>query len=147
MLSGHVMLLTPIVTILALLLYLYMGLQVGGMRGKHKIDAPAMTGHPEFECAVRVQTNTLEHLPIFLTCLWMATLYFSPAVPSVAWLPAALGLVWIVGRYLYMTGYMSAPGKRSTGFMISAVALITLIVLSVAGIVMVWMATNPAPAV
>jgi glutathione S-transferase len=122
-----------------------MGIQVGGMRGKHKIDAPAMTGHPEFERAARVQMNTLEALPVFLPGLWLATLYFSPAVPSVAWLPAALGLLWVVGRYLYMTGYMTAADKRSTGFLISTLAQIVLLLLAVAGIVMAWMATNPTP--
>ena len=35
------------------------------------IDAPAMTGHPEFERAVRAHANTLEWLPIFLPSLWL----------------------------------------------------------------------------
>ena len=35
-----------------------------------------MTGHPEFERAVRVQMNTIEQFVIFLPLLWLATIYF-----------------------------------------------------------------------
>jgi glutathione S-transferase len=59
-----------------------------------------------------------------------------------AWLPPLLGLVWIVGRALYMTGYMAAPEKRETGFMTAAVALLALLILSIVGIVQSWMALN-----
>jgi hypothetical protein len=35
---------------------------------------------------------------------------------------ALLGLIWIVGRYLYMQGYMKDPKNRSTGFLIQMAA-------------------------
>lgn len=130
--------LAAIVTILAIILYTAMGWQVGAMRAKHKIDAPATTGHPEFERAYRVQMNTLEAMPVFLPGLWLASLYFSGKVPGAWWVPALCGLLWIVGRYLYMRGYMAAAGKRSTGFTVSALAQIALLLLAVAGIVMSW---------
>ena len=145
MFAAHIPLLTPIVTILAIILYMYTAIGAGGMRSKHKIMAPAITGHPEFERAYRVQMNTLESLPVFLVGLWLATVLFSPSVPSVAWLPAALGFLWIIGRFVYMRAYMADPGKRSTGFGIAALAQIVLLVLAVVGIVMAWIATNPTP--
>ena len=135
-------LLTAVVTILAILVYFYMGIRVGQMRGKHNVKAPAMTGHSEFECAVRVHYNTLEAMVVFLPLLWLATFYFTPAFSMLAWLPAALGLVWVIGRVLYMTGYMADPEKRSLGFLISAVAQLALLVLAVIGIVKVWMAIS-----
>ena len=131
-------LLTAIVTILAILFYFYTGWNVGRMRGKHSIKAPATTGHPEFECAYRVQMNTLEHFVIFLPLLWLATTYFR----TWGWLPAVLGLVWIIGRILYMSGYMAAPEKRETGFFIAAIALLALLVLSMVGIVQSWAAVS-----
>lgn len=133
---------TAIVTILAILFYFWTGLRVGAMRSKHKIDAPAMTGDPEFERSVRVQANTLEWMPIFLPLLWLATVYFSPAmsIAYLAWLPPALGVVWIVGRVVYMTGYMAAAGKRSNGFLIAFVAAIGLLICAIVGIVMHGMA-------
>lgn len=135
-------LLASIVTILAIILYMIMGGRVGAMRGKHKIEAPAVTGHPEFERAYRVQMNTLEAMPIFLPALWLATAFFSTRVPSVWWLPAVLGVLWIVGRYLYMQSYFADPSKRGTGFGVSALAQIVLLLLAIAGIVMSWPGTT-----
>ena len=127
-------LLTALVSLLAIALYFYMGINVGQMRIKHHVKAPATTGAPEFERAFRVQMNTLEHLPVFLPLLWLATVYFR----SAPWAPAAAGLVWIVGRVLYMTGYMAAPEKREAGFVTAAVAELALFLLTVAGIVENW---------
>jgi len=125
---------TAAVTILALILYIYMGLRVGQARGKYKIDAPAMTGHPDFERHVRIHLNTLEFMVTFLPALWLAALYFG------GWIPPALGLVWVIGRIVYMVGYSAAANKRSAGFGIQALATIILIVLAIAGIVQAFMA-------
>jgi glutathione S-transferase len=130
--------LAAIVTILTIILYTMTGFRVASMRGKHKIDAPAVTGNPEFERAYRVQLNTLEAMPIFLPSLWLATIYFSLRFPIVWWIPAALGLLWIVGRYMYMEGYIAAANKRSNGFLISALAQYSLMLLALVGIVMSW---------
>jgi uncharacterized membrane protein YecN with MAPEG domain len=111
-----------------------MGIRVGQGRGKFKIDAPAMTGHPEFERAVRVHLNTMEAIVVFLPALWLAALYFG------GWIPAVLGLVWVIGRIVYMLGYTADPKKRSAGFGIQALATILLIVLAIVGIVQASMA-------
>jgi glutathione S-transferase len=133
-LASHATLLSAIVTILALLFYFYTSLRVGSARSKYKIEAPAITGDPNFERVYRVQVNTLEHIVIFLPFLWLATIYFR----QVGWLPAALGLVWIFGRFLYMTGYTAEASKRSTGFLIAGVALLALLILDIWGIVVAW---------
>jgi glutathione S-transferase len=130
--------LSALVTILALVLFFYMGFRVGGMRGKHGIKAPAMTGHPEMERAVRVHMNTLEQLVVFLPLLWIATTYFR----ALGWLPALVGLVWIVGRIIYMNAYMADPDKRSAGFGVTALSTLILLVLSLWGIVSGWMAAT-----
>ena len=129
--------LSAIVTILALLFYFYLGFRVGAMRGRHGIKAPAMTGHPEFERAVRVHLNTLEHLVVFLPLLWIATAYFH----LVGWLVPAVGLLWLIGRVVYMQGYMRDPDKRETGFTIAAIAMLALLILAIIGLVMAWRAT------
>ncbi len=112
---------TALVSIVALLLYFYMGLQVARARGKSGIAAPTMTGDPILERAVRVQMNTLEWLPMFLTGLWLFALYWNELVA------AGMGVVWIIGRVLYSTGYMADPGKRSTGFMIQSLGVAVLL--------------------
>ena len=126
------------VTVLALIFVFYTGFNVGSMRSKHKISAPAVVGHPEFECAYRVQVNTLEQFVIFLPLLWLATLYFH----MLPWLPAVFGLVWIIGRIIYMRGYMVAPEKRGRGFGVTILATLGLLILSLIGIVQAWIAVN-----
>ncbi len=133
-------LLSAAVTILSILFVFYTGINVAQMRGKHKIQAPSVTGNPEFERAYRVQVNTLEQFVMFLPLLWLATTYFQ----SLGWLPAVFGLVWIVGRFMYLQGYMEAPEKRSTGFIITSLATAGLLVLSIIGIVQAWMAVTAA---
>jgi glutathione S-transferase len=124
--------LSAIVTILAVLMLFYTSVPVGRARGKHGIQAPAMTGHEDLERAVRVHMNTLEQFAIFIPLLWVATMYFT----LIGWLVPALGLVWIVGRFIYMQAYLADPAKRSTGFTITILASAALLILSVIGVVM-----------
>jgi uncharacterized membrane protein YecN with MAPEG domain len=112
---------TALVTLLSLLLYFWMSFEVGRARGKTGIKAPAMTGDPILERAVRVHYNTLEWLPIYLVSLWLFALVWNDLIA------AALGLVWIIGRLLYATGYMADPAKRSTGFLIQFLASAALL--------------------
>lgn len=109
--------LVAIVSLLALLLYFYMGLRVGQRRYKFGVEAPAVSGHPEFEKAYRIQMNTLEWLPLFLVSLWLF---------AISWgddrIAAGIGLVWIIGRIVYLTGYTRAPEARGPGFGIQALA-------------------------
>ncbi len=113
--------LVAIVTILALLLYVYMGVLVGRARAKYGVLAPAISGDPDFERVFRVQANTLEWLPIFLPSLWLFAYYWNEPVA------AGLGLVWIIGRFQYMLGYSKAAGARSLGFMIQMAATAVLL--------------------
>jgi len=135
---------TAVVTVLALLFYFWAGFNVGRMRGKHGVKPPTMTGPVEFECAVRVQMNTLEWIVIFVPLLWLATIYFSPAMTILylSWLPPVLGVIWIIGRWLYMSGYMQAPEKRETGFVIAALSVIALLICALIGIFMTWSAVS-----
>lgn len=134
MIASPVVLSTAIVTILALIFYFYTGIVVARMRYKHGVKAPAITGPLEFECAMRVQMNTLEHVPIFLPALWLAAIFFSP-FPLVA---PILGIAWIAGRFLYLNGYLKAPEKRGLGFGISAISEMLLLILAFVGVMMAW---------
>ena len=111
---------TALVTCLAILFYFFTSLQVGKARAKFGIKAPATTGNLDFERVFRVQMNTLEWLPFFLPALWLFAIYISDPIAAV------LGLVWIAGRILYMTGYSQAAEKRGRGFGIQAAAAILL---------------------
>jgi uncharacterized membrane protein YecN with MAPEG domain len=120
--------LTALVTLAAVGFYFYTGLAVGAVRAKTGVAAPAMSGHPDFERAFRVQMNTLEWMPIFLPALWLFAIYVSDI-----W-AAALGVVWIIGRVLYAIGYTKAAAKRGPGFGVQALATIVLWIGAGAGI-------------
>jgi len=119
------------VTMAAILFYFWTIYNVGLARRASGISAPAMTGHDQLDRAVRVQTNTLEWMPIFLPLLWLFAVFIPH--PYGAFGASALGVVWILGRYLYMTGYMTDPANRSTGFMIQAMACVVLLVGALGG--------------
>jgi glutathione S-transferase len=120
---------TALVTCLAILFYFYTSFRVGKARSTFNIPAPAMSGNPDFERVFRVQMNTLEWMPIFLPSLWLYAIYVSDPVA------AGLGVVWIAGRILYMTGYSKAANKRGPGFGIQALACGILLLGSLGAIV------------
>jgi glutathione S-transferase len=107
---------TALVTCLAIALYFFTSIQVAKARQAFGVKVPAITGNPDFERVFRVQMNTLEWMPIFLPSLWLFAIYISDPVAAV------IGLVWIAGRILYMTGYSQAAEKRGRGFGIQALA-------------------------
>jgi glutathione S-transferase len=111
---------TALVTCLAILFYVFTTIQVSKARTAFGIEAPTISGNPDFERVFRVQMNTLEWMPIFLPSLWLFAIYVSDPIA------AALGLVWIAGRVLYMTGYSLAATKRGRGFGIQAIAALIL---------------------
>lgn len=117
-----------LVTLLSLVFYLVTGVQVGRGRGRFGVDAPAMTGHPEFERLVRVQANTLEWLVVHLPSLWLFAAYVEPRVA------AGLGVVWIVGRVIYARAYARDPRTRTTGFLVQALATSVLLVGALIGV-------------
>jgi glutathione S-transferase len=112
---------TALVTCLAILFYFLTSASVARARVRYGVKLPAISGHPDFERVFRVQMNTLEWLPIFLPSLWLFAIYVSDRWAGV------VGLVWIVGRIVYMVGYTQAVARRSPGFFIQALACIVLL--------------------
>lgn len=122
--------LAALITSIALIQYMVLGINVGRARVKFNVQPPNTTGNPNFERVLRVQQNTLEHLVPFLAGLWIFSLLVDPKIG------AALGGVWIVGRILYAWGYYQAAEKRGPGFGISVLAQFALIFGSVYGAIM-----------
>jgi uncharacterized membrane protein YecN with MAPEG domain len=106
---------------LALLEYAVFGLLVGRARGKYRVAAPAISGHPVFERYFRVHQNTLEQLMAFVPAMWLFGTYVNPT--WAAW----LGLVFVVGRVVYLVGYVADPAKREAGFALSSLPVAILL--------------------
>jgi len=121
--------LAAIDTLLAVLVTFALGGYVGYSRGKYKIDAPATTGHPQFERAFRAHANTVENLVLILPLLWIATVFYGGQIPF--W----LGLLWVVSRIVYAVGYAQKNTQmRGPGFVLGALALLGLLVLAAIGV-------------
>jgi uncharacterized membrane protein YecN with MAPEG domain len=111
---------TALVTLAALGLTFGLSGLVGMMRQKHGVDAPASTGHPEFERANRVHYNTIEQLVLFLPLLWLATSVIGDTGA------AGIGVIWIVGRLVYARAYQRDPAKRGPGMLVTLFATAVL---------------------
>ena len=107
---------TALVTCLAILVYAYASILVSRARGKFGVKLPAISGNPDFERVFRAHMNTLEWLPMFLPSLWLFAIYIGDTIAAV------LGLIWVIGRILYVIGYAQAVAKRGPGFFIQALA-------------------------
>ncbi len=117
------------VMLLAVAQYLAFGMLVGRARGKYGVQAPATSGDEMFERFYRVQMNTLELLPVLLPSLWLAGKYWTPEWVAVA------GLVYLLGRLLYLKAYITNPPSRGLGFMLSYVPIMALLIAALVGAV------------
>jgi glutathione S-transferase len=103
------------------------------LRGRYKVNAPAMTGLAGFENGQQIFLNTLERLVPFLAALWLCAVSFSVLAAEI------LGVIWIVGRVLYAVSYTRDPGKRAPGFTIAFLATVLLMVGAAVGAVRIWL--------
>jgi uncharacterized MAPEG superfamily protein len=125
-----------LVSLLALLLYFIVTINVGRARAKYGISAPQMSGNPDFERVLRVQQNMLEQLIFFLPALWIFCGYLNPL-----W-GAGLGVLWVVGRALYAWGYYRAANQRGPGFAIASLSSLVLLLGGLVGVVLALVPTQ-----
>ncbi|NNF16347.1 MAG: MAPEG family protein [Gammaproteobacteria bacterium] len=121
---------SAIITSLALFQLVFFAINTGRARGKANIKAPAMTGDPIYERTVRVHMNSLENAVVFIPALWMFNHYWDPRVG------AAVGLIYIAGRFVYMRSYIADPASRGPGFGISFSSEVFLLAGALIGAVM-----------
>lgn len=118
-----------IVTALALIEFLLLGVLVGRARARFGIAAPATSGHPVFERVFRVHANTLEQLMLFVPSMWICAYYWNPV-----W-TAAIGGVFIIGRGVYAMSYIREPKSRAFGFLLTFLPIFVFLVGTLAGAV------------
>lgn len=118
-----------IVIILALVQYFFFGILVGRARMKYNVPAPATSGDPMFERYNRVQQNTQESLLLFLPGIVIFSLYSNPSIA------AGLGIVWIIGRFIYLRAYTKEPESRGLGFALTALPSLVLLIGGLTGAV------------
>jgi len=121
-----------VVTIVILIEYFTFSILVARARMKSGIQPPAVAGNPEFERYFRIHQNTLEQLVVTLPALWIFGYYVH------AWIGAALGLLFVVGRVVYCLGYAESAEKRTKGFIIGQLAQTILLLGALAGPIYTW---------
>ena len=119
---------TSWLTLAVLCMYFWNVMVVGRLRVKLQVKAPVMDGPPEFLRAMRVQANTVEQMAFFFPALWLCAIW-SGDIPA-----ALLGVVWLLGRIMYALAYLQDASKRSTGFLVSTLAAIALLLGAVVGL-------------
>ena len=119
-----------IVAMLAVIEYIVFSMLVGRARGTYGVEAPATSGHEVFDRYFRVQQNTLEQLIVFLPGLWAFGIYISSL-----W-AALIGIIFIIGRIVYLRGYVKDPASRSIGFALSFLPSVILVVGGLIGAVL-----------
>lgn len=102
------------ITMLALLEYTILGIMVGRARLRYGVEAPATTGNPDFERYFRVHENTLEALIVFIPAVWIFSLEVNYHFG------VALGVLFLIARLIYASGYLSAANKRTSGAIATA---------------------------
>jgi len=100
---------------------------VSRARTRYEVPAPACAGNEMFERYFRVQMNTLEQLTVFVPSLMLFAWYVN------AYVAAGLGLVFVIGRFVYFSAYIQDPKRRSVGFGLSAIPNAALLVGSIIG--------------
>ena len=111
-----------IVIVLALMEFVAFGMLVGRARGLYGVKAPAISGHEVFERYFRVHYNTMEALTVFVPSIWLFGLYVDPR-----W-AAGLGAIYLVGRIVYFRSYVADPARRETGFGMSVLPVLVLLI-------------------
>ena len=114
--------LIAIVTGLALLQVFIFAFQVGKARGAHEVNAPAISGNPDFERSFRVHQNTVEQLIIFIPGLWMFGYYVNAEIG------AGIGILFIISRMIYRSAYLGNPKNRGKGFGLGALSMMVLLI-------------------
>jgi hypothetical protein len=71
------------------------------------VQAPATTGHPDFERAFRAHQNTIEATVMFPADLWIASVLRRRRIA--AW----LGWAWLVGSVWYLFAYCSPAASAA----------------------------------
>ena len=115
--------LLAIITVLILIQTLFFGFEVGKARGKYNIKAPAVSGDEMFDRHYRVHQNTIEQIVIFIPSLWLFGYFVHTNIG------AGLGLLFLIGRFIFRSAYLKDPASREIGFIMGflpiAICLLT----------------------
>jgi uncharacterized membrane protein YecN with MAPEG domain len=74
--------------------------------------------------------NTVELMVVLIPALWLAAAYWTPE-----WM-SGLGVVYIVGRFIYFKTYINPQAKRTLGYALSYIPTLLLLLAALVGAVL-----------
>ena len=118
-----------LMVLIALIEYIYFSMMVGKARVDANIEAPAVSGDPHFERVFRVQQNTIEQLLVFIPAILLFANYWSGLIAL------GLGIVFVIGRYLFYRSYVADPKTRAVGFLMTFLPNAILVIGALIGVI------------
>ncbi|MCO4793673.1 MAG: MAPEG family protein [Bacteriovoracaceae bacterium] len=116
-----------IIVCVALLEYVFFSIKVGSMRSKLGVKAPFVAGNEKWERYYRVQQNTIEQYIVFIPSIYGFAYYINPLWAS------GIGALVLIGRFLYYVGYTNPEKSRGTGFILTFVPSMVLLLGTLVG--------------
>lgn len=113
---------SALATLIALAIYFWTAVLVSNARTRYGVHAPACTGNEEFERRFRVQMNTQEQLVLMLPALWLCAIWVGELYAGIG------GLIWCIGRVIYVATYLRDPKSRSIGFTLTILPTVVMMV-------------------
>lgn len=117
--------------LIALLQYLFFVFKTGFARNKYGVNAPKTAGNEVWERIYRVQQNTMEQLVLFIPGMLIFAEYVSQT-----WV-AIPGVLYLVGRQLYLHLYVKDPKSRGPGAILTIFTNVALVLGGLIGWVLV----------
>jgi glutathione S-transferase len=111
---------SALATLIDLAIFLWTIALVARARTRYGVMAPACTGHEEFERRFRVQMNTLEQLALLLPSLWLCAIWVGEIYAGLG------GLIWAIGRIIYVATYLRDPRSRAPGMMLTVLPTLVM---------------------
>ena len=75
-----------------------------------------------FDRYYRVHQNTLEQLVVFLPAIFLYSYLGNPMYA------AGFGVVYLIGRMIYLRSYLKDPGSRGLGFMLTFLPSVLMLI-------------------
>ena len=98
-------------------------------RGEGEVIAPATSGNETYDRRNRIHLNTIELLIMAIPSMWI----FATYVHALA--AAGFGLIYVIGRVVYSRAYLTDPSTRGTGFMMSLMPVLVMLIGGFIGVI------------
>lgn len=121
-LQGETLVLTILITLLALLQTFALDVYISFSKFKHGVQDPEIVNNENFKKIYKIYNNTVSDLILFLPLIWIFASLESDRMAGV------LGLIWLFGRFHYDISFFKNPATRTISMATTSFVVITMFV-------------------